>query len=291
MQVVYHAIHLDSGREVALKTPRTQDPGTADAAKREYELLKRLELHPNIIEVLDFHNLQGEATLVLEYFDGSALQAVVQEKKRLPEPTVRGLSILLFEAVAHLHANKVLHRDIKPQNVLVSHCLRNLRLIDFNAAACLDDGAPLTPTGTELYKAPELLLGEAPCEQSDVWASGLCVFFMLSGSLPQGRDTLDPCCSIRDEVALRPASFKGRCWQHISDECTSMLQRCLAIDRQERTVMADLLDDAWISDPIMRTLRRFSRVVPGAEAYLSVLSYLSNDAIKSASRPSTPETT
>jgi len=162
--------------------------------------------------------------------------------------------------------------------VLVSHCRSSLRLIDFNAAACFDDGVPLTPTGTELYKAPELLLGESPCERSDVWASGLCVFFMLSGSLPQGRDTLDPFASIKEEDALQPPSFNAHCWQHISDECIGMLRRCLTVEREVRPMMDDLLEDAWILDPIMRSISLLSRVVPGAEAYLSVFSY-SIDAI------------
>lgn len=276
--MVHRAIHIESGRQVALKTPRSTELGAADAAKREYDLLQRLDPHPHIIKAFDFHNLKGEAALVLEFFDGLTLQAAVQEK-RLPEPTARALCISLFDAVGHLHAHNVLHRDIKPQNVLVSRCLRKLRLIDFNAAACLEDGVPLTPTGTEIYKAPELLLDELPCERSDVWASGLCIFFMLSGSLPQGRDNLDPFAIVRAEVACRPVSFNEHRWQHVSEECIAMLQSCLALEREARPAMSELLDDAWISDPFMRGLSLLSHVVPGAEAYLSVFSYFSLDAI------------
>lgn len=281
--MVHRAVCLESGRTVALKIPRSKDAGLAEAAQKEYDLLTRLGPHPNIIKVLGFHNLKGEATLVLEFFDGPTLQAVVQEK-RLPEPTARILSIGLLKAAGHLHANNILHRDIKPQNVLVGHCLQKLRLCDFNAAACLDDGVPLTPTGTELYKAPELLLGEFPCERSDVWACGLCIYFMLSGSLPQGRDTLDPFCKLKADVALQPISLGATCWQHISEECKAMLQQCLAVSREDRPMIPDLLYDAWISDPIMRSLNLISWAVPGAQAYLSVLTtYLSADAMNAES--------
>lgn len=273
--MVHRAIALESGSEVALKISHSNDPGVADAASREYELLKRLEPHPNIIKALDFHNLYGEATLVLEFFNGPTLQAAIKEKKRLPESTARALSASLCEAMAHLHANSILHRDVKPQNVLVSHDLCKLCLIDLNAAASLDNGMPLTPTGTELYKAPELLLGEFPCERSDVWASAMCIFFMLSGNLPQARDTLDPCASVK-EIAARPTSFDARSWQHVSDECKAVLQRSLANNRDERPSMADVLDDSWFCDPIMRSLSLLSRVVPGAEAYLSVFSFAMN---------------
>ena len=77
--VVHRAVHRESGLEVALKAPRTTDAGAANAAEREYELLKRLEPHPNIVKVLDFHNLQREATLVLQFFDGVTLQAAVED--------------------------------------------------------------------------------------------------------------------------------------------------------------------------------------------------------------------
>jgi len=271
--VVHRAIHLESGLEVALKAPRTTDSCAAHAAKREYELLKRLEPHPHIIKVLDFHNLQREATLVLQFFDGVTLQAAVQEK-RFGEPVARSLCVALFKAVAHLHKSNILHRDIKPQNVLVSRCLCNLLLIDLNAAVCFDDAEPLTPTGTELYKAPEVLLGEVPCERSDVWASGLCIFFMLSGNLPQGRNMADPV-----EVALQPISFDAACWRHVSEDCQAMLKSCLSVSREARPSMADLLDDAWLTDPIVfQLISLLSCVVPGSEAYLSVFSFLSIDA-------------
>jgi len=271
--MVHRAVHLESGREVALKIPRSGDPGLAETAKREYELLKSLEPHPNIIEVVDFHNLQGEAMLVLQFFDGLSLQAVVKTG-RLPEPTARTLCTALFEAVAHLHAHNVLHRDIKPENVLVSNCQRHLCLIDFNVAACTDNGVPLTPTGTVLYKAPELLLGDIFCDRCDVWASGLCIFFMLSGSLPQGRDTFDE-LAIKKDVAVRPTMFCADCWEQISDDCQAMLQRCLATKCEARPTMVELLDDPWLSDPlIMRSLSLLSHVVPGAAAYLQAFSYL-----------------
>lgn len=274
--IVYRAVQLESGREVALKTLRSNDQGVVEAAEREYSLLKQLGAHPNIIKVLDFHNLCGEATLVLEFFDGATLQTVMKMAKSLPESTSRLLSASLYEAVGHLHGNNILHRDIKPDNVLVSQCLCNLRLIDFNAAACLNDGEPLTPTGTELYKAPELLLGESPCQRSDVWSSGLCTFFMLSGCLPQNRDTLDPSEYIKELVALQPTSFDSHHLQHVSDECKAMLQQCLAVQRADRPTMTELLENDWFSDPIMRRISFIGRMVPGAEAYLSVLSYAIN---------------
>lgn len=282
---VHRAVHLESGREMAIKIPRSREPGLADVSQKEYDLLKRLGPHPHIIEVVDFHNLQGEAALVLEFFEGSSLQAVVQEK-RLLEETARTLFTALCKAVAHLHEHSILHRDIKPANVLVSRSLRDLRLIDFNVATCLEDGEPLTPTGTALYKAPELILGEPPCERSDVWASGQCLFFALSGHLPQGRDGQDPFARMKEEVALQPVSFRDACWDLVSGQSKSVIQRCLAVSREDRPSMDEILSDPWLwsGPPLLRSLSVLSRVVPGAEAWLSVLPYTCQMCIEALDR-------
>jgi serine/threonine protein kinase len=274
--VVHRAINRKSGQEVALKKlrPHNGDAEFAATAKKEFELLSRLGTHPNIIGVLDFHCFQAEAALVLEFFDGLTLQATVREKV-IPESTANGLSLCLLKAVAHLHECKIVHRDIKPENVLVSRCLSDLRLIDFNVAACLDDGPALTPTGTEMYKAPEVLLGEPACERSDVWASGLCIFYMLSGCLPQGRELLDPLSLIKPHDAVKAVSFKGGCWCGITDSCKSMLHQCLWIDRETRPNVAELLAHVWFSaaEHILRSLSLLSSMVPGSEGVLSVLPY------------------
>ena len=68
------------------------------------------------------------------------------------------LALGLLEAVAHLHNNHILHRDIKPENVLVCSDMKSVKLIDFNVAWDLSEGACLTPTGTDLYKALEVML-------------------------------------------------------------------------------------------------------------------------------------
>lgn len=272
---VHRAVHLDSGREVALKTLRSQDSDLAIKAKNEYELLKQLEPHPKIIQVVDFHDLHGEAAVVLEFFRGLTLHAMVQEEVS-PESTGSVLCTALFEAVAHLHAHGILHRDIKPGNVLVSHCRRDLRLIDFNVAASFSEGPPLTPTGTEQYKAPELFLGEPHSTRSDVWASAMCIFYVLSGTLPQGRNAFDPFANVNLEAALKPASFSDRHWHNVSDEFKAMLQHCLAVTREGRPEMAEvLLDDSWVwsDDAIMRGISLMSRAVPGTEALLTVLPY------------------
>jgi serine/threonine protein kinase len=242
---VHRAIHVPTSKSVALKRARTKDEGEVHATKSEYELLKRLSPHPHIIKVIDFHILQGHATLVLEFFDGMTLHDACSHEA-LPEPTATFLMGALFQAVGHVHGQGLLHRDVKPHNVLVSRCLRDLRLIDFNVAGDLDGG--LTPTGTILYKAPELLLGQSHSTHSDVWASALCFFFGFTGTLPQGRCKFrGPYAHLQMEAALKPISFDEDCWQNVSDPCKALLKRCLAMNPEDRPEAAEVaLDIYWM---------------------------------------------
>jgi serine/threonine protein kinase len=270
--VVHRAVQHASGLQFAVKTLRYKDATLVDAAKREYELLQALDPHPNIIQVVSFHSLKGEAALVLDFFDGVSLK-IVAGRKPLQEKHARTLCAFLFDAVAHLHARNILHRDIKPENILVARDLSNLLLIDFNVAACLDEGPPLTPTGTRRYRAPELFRGESPCALSDVWASGMCIFFMLSGYWPQSRDNRRPSKGNKEKVPVHSTTLLGaECWKapavkHISTECKCVLTRCLATGREARSTMSELISDPWISDLVMRNR---DLVAQGAESLPSV---------------------
>lgn len=265
--MVHRAIRKDTGHQVALKVPRDNESGRVTASQREYELLKGLAHHPNIIQAFDFHNSNGEATIELEFFEGVSLQAAVQQEV-FAESVARSLCISLFSAVAHLHAAHILHRDIKPENVLVSKCCKDLKLIDFNVASCLTDGVPLTPTGTELYKAPELLSGEPATERSDVWASSLCVFFMLVGRLPYGRSA----DSFSGDDSTESSLFQSSGWTNISESCKAMLNMGLDRDCEARPTMSELLEHPWVvedADSVGAiSLSMLELVVPDLDAYL-----------------------
>lgn len=238
-----------SGQEVALKMVRTSDPEHQQIARNEYDIVRHLD-HPNITRVYDFFSTSDQTILVVELFRAKALQEAVHDSpgRQLPEETSRVLITQLLEALDYLHRHRVIHRDVKPQNVLVSEGLSQLKLIDFNVARRLEEGGSLTRTGTAQYASPEVLLGESASDGVDVWAAGLCLHYMLVGALPfRIEDFNHNREAFGEHVARHPVSLTGGRWQHISEPCKGLLRQCLAVKMAGRPAPMTLLASEWLA--------------------------------------------
>ena len=173
MSVVWLATDERLRRPVAIKVLSdvlTSDSAYLERFRREAKVAAGLQ-HPNLVSVYDFHAGQ-RPYLVMEYVEGGDLARRVQ---RGAAPTAERLARELLAALAHIHAAGVLHRDIKPQNVLID-AHGHARLTDFGIAQPRD-AASLTRTGqvigTEAYIAPEVKAGEPASERSDLYALGV----------------------------------------------------------------------------------------------------------------------
>lgn len=228
--VVYRAVHRTSGDEVALKVVRTSDEEVKNIAREEFRLLKRIR-HPNIVPVHDFFVTRHSTVLVMGFFAGDTLGIAVQgsKGKRLLEGTARKLFTDLLQALDHLHQHRIVHRDVKPENVLVSHDLTHVQLIDFNIARYLPEGGALSPNCTRAYAAPEVREGGSPpSEASDIWGAGLCLYMMLAGQ----------CNVSKGKVDL------SRCMA--SAACMFTLGQCLAPEPSMRPAAMTILQTPWV---------------------------------------------
>ena len=188
MGVLYKANQLNLNRVVALKVLHAQftsDPSFLKRFDREARAMARLD-HQNIIRVYDVGQHENSHYIVMEYFPGKDLRWMTVEKGSFtPEETVE-ITIQIAEALAFAHEHGIIHRDIKPGNIMISD-RKIIKVGDFGIAAAADE-VSLTSTGQVLgtpeYMAPEQAKGEPFDGRADLYALGLVMYKMLTGSSP-----------------------------------------------------------------------------------------------------------
>ena len=193
MGVVYlaHDQHLD--RSVALKVLPTVVPADATPRRRfrqEAMALSRLN-HPNIAVVHDFDTFGDVDVLVMEYVPGITLSERVHAGP-LPETEVLDVGVQLASGLEAAHAHGIVHRDLKPSNLRLTPD-GHLKILDFGLARLFEGNEAVTtqtetdfarPPGTLAYMAPELLKGHAPMPASDIYAAGITLYELATGSTP-----------------------------------------------------------------------------------------------------------
>jgi len=195
MGVVYRAQDKRMGRMVAIKTVTedfTDDDNMLERFYHEAEKTGRLK-HPNIVTVYDLGEQDGSPYIVMEFVDGTPLDKIIKDKK--PQPLLEKLLIIeqVCSALGYAHQHDVIHRDVKPANVIVQHDGLT-KLLDFGIAREEKrTGQGLTRTGAVIgtvpYMAPERLKGAPVDGRSDIFAAGILLYQTLTGHLPfQGED-------------------------------------------------------------------------------------------------------
>ncbi|WP_182481599.1 serine/threonine-protein kinase [Nocardioides immobilis] len=176
------------GRLVALKrigVPHGASASEVARAEREARLAARVN-HPNVISVFDFVNDGDQHWLVTEYVEGTTLAQMIRKRRRLSPDEAAPLLLQAAEALAAAHQMKIVHRDVKPSNILIGRDGRVL-LSDFGIARGIAD-ASLTQTGlvtgSPAYLAPEVATGASATPASDVWSFGTTIYHALAGRPP-----------------------------------------------------------------------------------------------------------
>jgi LuxR family maltose regulon positive regulatory protein len=206
---VYHGRDAQTGEPVAVKELRpdilASAPELAERFRREGEALRRLN-HPNIVKVLAAVEEGGQLYIVMEHVGGGSLSDLLKRQPQLPLERALAIALETSDALARTHHLHIVHRDIKPGNVLLAED-GTPRLSDFGLAF-LPDRERLTMDravlGTFQYMSPELCEGQKPGERSDIWAFGVTLYEMLAGRPPFRGDS--PAEIIRDILDGAPAA-------------------------------------------------------------------------------------
>ena len=150
--------------------------------RQEIDIIKKL-YHENIIQFLDSFETSAEICLVTELATGQ-LYEIVQEDKKLPESEIKNIALQLTSALSYLHNNNIIHRDIKPQNILIS-ASGIIKICDFGFARAIDNKTMITSIkGTPLYMAPELLKDYPYNKKADLWSLGVILYELYVGQPP-----------------------------------------------------------------------------------------------------------
>ena len=188
MANVYLARDIILNRDVAIKVLRLEfanDPEFIARFDREAQAATSLS-HPNIVNIYDVGEEDHILYMVMEYIDGYTLKEYIQQKGPLEVEEAIEIMKQLTEAISHAHANGLIHRDIKPQNILIDR-YGNVKVTDFGIAIALS-ATSLTQTNSILgsvhYLSPEQARGGMATKKSDIYSLGIVFFELLTGQLP-----------------------------------------------------------------------------------------------------------
>lgn len=241
-------------REVALKVLRSDRQDPVALARFEREVRATTELtHPNTVRVFDVGATEdGLYYYAMELLQGESLSALLRREKRLSPARVVWLTTQVARALAEAHARGIVHRDVKPENVFITHAgdeADHAKVLDFGIARVLDVPDGLTETGligTPHYLAPELLIGEKASPAADVYSLGVMLFQMVTGLLP-----FEPERGPLAKLAGEPRSVRELA-PEVPEALVDVLGRALALMPADRIpdgrAMADALVATGLAD-------------------------------------------
>ena len=249
--LVYAARHEILGKPVALKTLRPElarDPKHAQRFLREARIAATLH-HENIVDITDFGE-EGSPYLVMELLRGRTLMNIVRESGPLPWPRVVAILVQLARALGCAHAQGVIHRDIKPCNVMLddSSGIDRVKLCDFGLSRLSGDDRITTTgafVGTPAYMAPEQILGTASDARGDLYALGVTGFELLTGSLPYV--ATNPVALVAEIIGDHRAALRERMPLDVPDALVAVIERCLAVEPAQRPESAVALEHALLA--------------------------------------------
>jgi serine/threonine-protein kinase len=235
MSTVYLARDETLERWVAAKVLHREisdQPDQIERFRREARAVAQVS-HPNVVAVIDAGEDGGHPYIVFEYVDGETLKQRIDRLGRLPVVEAAAYGIEVGRGLAAAHAQRLIHRDVKPQNVLIDPEGR-AKVTDFGIARSLESDG-LTKTGRVLgttdYVAPEQAMGQAVDARCDVYSLGVLLYEMLTGEVPFQADTL-----------------VGVAMKHVNEKMPDVQERCPGVS----SALAAVVERATAKDPKKR---------------------------------------
>ncbi|CDW97607.1 hypothetical protein [Sporisorium scitamineum] len=278
---VYLAVNLDSGGLMAVKEIRFQDisstPSLYQQIKDEMEVMSMLS-HPNIVEYYGIEVHRDRVYIFEEYCQGGSLAALLEHGRIEDETVIQVYTLQMLEGLIYLHSQGIIHRDIKPDNILLDH-MGVLKYVDFGAAKILAKnsrtiqrsrktgglgnigmmaqgieggkqggpaGAMASLQGTPMYMSPEVIKGNADVPQSaaDIWSLGCVVLEFATGKRPWSNFDNEWAIMFHIGMAEQHPALPDP--SQLSPMGIEFIRQCLTINPRQRPTAVQLKEDPWM---------------------------------------------
>lgn len=247
---VMRAIEKETGVEVAIKIVDKQKYAPTDKSyEREFQVLSTLR-HENIVNLHCTYISEKNVFMVTEVVHGGELLERITEEGSYSEADARRIIVQILKAVEYLHSKKVVHRDIKLENILMSDrsAKATVKLIDFGLSRLPQDGSEMrTICGSPLYVAPEILYmnlsDTAYTPAVDLWSVGVILFILLSGYSPFDHDDEE---QLFKNIKEGMYCMDDRIWRYISEGAKDCVRQLLTVDVMNRMTATQTLQHPWI---------------------------------------------
>ena len=256
-------LNILTGRVVAIKSFKSSEQKFKSNMKKilyETNLMKRLN-HPNITKILEVFHDDEYMLIIMEYINGGNLFSFVKKRRKLSEKTAKFLFRQIIEGIKYIHLQKIVHRDIKLENILID-LNNNVKICDFGIGKILKNSDELIndKCGTPMYMAPEIILSNKKKGYkgfpADIWASGITLFIMLTGTLPYNiSNKSKEKFSLKNiekkennDLQLQIINFNLKKIKKISEEANNLLSGILNKNPDKRLTCDEILNHPWFQD-------------------------------------------
>ncbi|KRX24724.1 5'-AMP-activated protein kinase catalytic subunit alpha-2 [Trichinella nelsoni] len=211
-----------------------------DKARREIENLRLLR-HPHIVQLYEVHALPFDIVMIMEYVSGGDMCQYLCQHGKLPEHEARRFFQQLISAVDYCHRHKVVHRDLKLENLLLD-AKKNIKLTDFGLSNYLKDGVLLrTNCGSLCYAAPELLYHHYYAgPEVDIWSCGIVLYVLLCGHFPFQDDRMMALCKKITTGAFKIPKYFGK-------SVSNLICKILNVHPMERATAETIMAHPWFT--------------------------------------------